>query len=193
MKFRNAEGSTPITDISGLIPEHIITQAQLNEWEKNNIITAQQKYLGRRRSRSFDTGFFRQVHCDMFDGTWDWAGKFRTCNYNLGVDFHQVPAEIKKLVDDVKYWLANKTFCILEQSVRLHHRLVHIHAFPNGNGRHARLVQDIFLFNNDHPLPGWPSQDIINKTSIRKDYIDCLRSADKNDYKPLLKFIKTLL
>jgi len=193
LKLRDIDGSTPIADCSGLIPGHITTQAQLNEWEKTNIIAAQKKYLARRRKYAFDSGFFRAVHRDMFDATWEWAGIFKKCNFNLGIDFHQVPVEMKKLSDDVKYWLKNETFGILEQSVRLHHRLVHIHAFQNGNGRHARLIQDIFLFNNEHPLPSWPSGEIIEKTDIRSRYIKALKSADKGGYLPLLKLIKGLM
>jgi Fic-DOC domain mobile mystery protein B len=193
LKFKDIDGSTSITDISCLIPAHISTQAQLNEWEKNNIISAQRQYLGRQRRYFYDTLLFRHVHRDMFNATWEWAGNFRTCNYNLGIDFHQVPVEMKKLADDLEYWLKNNIYDILEQSVRLHHRLLYIHAFPNGNGRHARLVQDIFLFNNNQSLPQWPSEKIINNSSIRKNYIDCLKSADKGDYKPLLEFIKRLL
>jgi len=192
LKFIDVEGSTPIADCSGLIPGHITTLAQLNEWEKNNIIAAQKKYLTRRRKHAFDSGFFRAVHRDMFDATWEWAGIFRKCNFNLGVDFHQIQIEIKKLSDDVKYWQDKKTFGLLEQSTRLHHRLVQIHAFQNGNGRHARLIQDIFLFNNNHPLPSWPSGEIIEKTDIRSRYIKALKSADEGEYKPLLKFIKKL-
>jgi Fic-DOC domain mobile mystery protein B len=192
LKFKDIDGSTPIADCSGLLPDHITTQAQLNEWEKNNIITAQKKYLGRRRKHAFDSDFFRAVHRDMFDDTWEWAGIFRKCNFNLGVDFCQIQIEMKKLSDDVKHWQEKLIFGVLEQSVRLHHRLVQIHAFQNGNGRHGRLVQDIFLFNNNHPLPEWPSGEIIEKTDIRNRYIKALHSADAGDYRPLLNLVTKL-
>jgi Fic-DOC domain mobile mystery protein B len=190
--LKQPENSTPLDDISGLIPSHITTKKQLDLWETENILKASQKHLGKKYRGEINQIWLKKVHHDMFDDTWEWAGIFRKNNLNLGIDFRQIPVEIKKLTDDVQYWSVNKTFGIFEQSVRLHYRLAHIHAFSNGNGRHARLIQDIFLYNNDHQRPRWPSEELISKSSIRKKYIECLKSADKNDYMPLLEFVKGL-
>ena len=127
----------------------------------------------------------------MFCQTWKWAGKFRQSNYNIGVDWHNIQEELKKLVDDVDFWQnQEKGLDVFAQSVRLHHRLVLIHPFVNGNGRHARLVSDIFLFSRNHKMPIWPSKELLEETDIRQKYIDALKVADKGDYGPLEKFTK---
>lgn len=129
----------------------------------------------------------------MFDETWKWAGVFRQIPLNIGTDWHNITVEAKKLADDLVYWETQKDMNLLEQSVRLHHRLVMIHPFINGNGRHARLASDIFLFSHDQTLPIWPDKVLIEKTEIRKEYIEALQAADKSDYQPLLIFTKKLI
>jgi Fic-DOC domain mobile mystery protein B len=191
--LKQPENSTPIGDISDLIPAHILTKKELDLWESENILKASRKYLGKKHRPGITTEWLKKVHRDMFDDTWKWAGNFRQSNLNIGIDRAHIAVEMKKLCDDVNYWNKNGTYSILEQSTRLHFRLAYIHAFPNGNGRHARLVQDIFLYYNDHGRPQWPSEELLRKSPIRKDYIDCLKSADKGDYKPLLEFIRKLL
>ena len=186
------EDSTLLSDISGLIPSHISTQEQLNEWEAGNIQNAVKKYLSKRVYLEITTAWLKKLHFHMFDDTWTWAGKFRTHNPNLGIDHKQINIELKKLTDDINYW-KKSNMNILEQSVRIHHKLVRIHPFPNGNGRHARLVADIFLFNNNHPLPQWPDEELIRKTTIREKYIKALKKADDLNYKPLINFTKSLL
>ena len=192
--FETIPGATPIEDVSDLIPTHIINRQELNEWEATNILKATRKYLARKRERKLSLDFFKEVHYEMFDQTWRWAGKFRQSNFNVGVDWHKIAEELKKLVDDFLFWkTAESKFDILSQSIRLHHRLVLIHPFINGNGRHARLVSDIFLFSNDHKIPIWPSNELIESSDIRKEYIEALKTADKGDCEPLEKFTKRLI
>jgi Fic-DOC domain mobile mystery protein B len=192
--FEPVEGATPIDDISELIPTHITTKAQLDEWEANNISSAVRKYLIKKKTKVITIEWIKQVHMDMFDETWKWAGKFRTRNINIGVDWHMVQEEVKKLIDDIDFWEENgKGLNLLEQSVRIHHRLVRIHPFLNGNGRHARLIADIFLFSHDHKLPIWPDEKLINSTDLRVTYIRALKDADKGNYSPLEKFTIKLI
>ena len=186
--IENVPGATPVDDISGLIPTHITTRSELNEWEAANILKAAIKYLTAKKIRMIDIAWLKKVHKDMFDETWSWAGKFRQSNFNLGADWHSIPEQIKMLVDDITHWGKNKG-----ASVRIHHRLVKIHPFLNGNGRHARLVADIYLFDHNQKLPIWPDQALIEESNIRKQYIYALQAADKGDYKPLEKFTDELL
>ncbi|OGC13535.1 hypothetical protein A2290_02325, partial [candidate division WOR-1 bacterium RIFOXYB2_FULL_36_35] len=116
-----------------------------------------------------------------------------TRNYNIGVAWDLILEQTKLLVDDIEYWHNAKEMTIFEQSLRIHHRLVKIHPFVNGNGRHARLVSDIFLFNNAHKLPNWPNAELINETNIREKYIEALRAADNADYDLLENFTRELL
>ena len=124
---------------------------------------------------------------------WKWAGEFRKSNYNLGVDWHNIQDQLKLLIDDLRYWGKENTFDLLHQSVRLHHRLVKIHPFVNGNGRQARLVADIFLFSKNQKLPTWPNKHLIEATELRQKYISALKSADKGDYEPLEEFTLKLI
>lgn len=192
--FDTPANATPVEDASGLIPTHITTKEQLNEWEVNNILKAAEKYLTKRLKRIITVDFIKKVHKDMFDDTWEWAGQFRKKDLSIGVDWHKIQIEVKKLADDIEFWGKGKSdLNIFEQSIRMHHRLVKIHPFLNGNGRHARMIADIFLFSCSHKMPIWPSHEIISSTDIRKRYISALNKADKNDYHPLEKFTKDML
>jgi len=192
--FEPIEGNTPIDDISGLIPTHITTKAELDEWEAANILKAVRKYLISGKKSVITVEGLKKVHKDMFDDTWEWAGKFRVKSTNVGVDPHHIREEIKKLVDDIDFWKKDKDgINLFEQSVRIHHRLVYIHPFENGNGRHARLVADIFLSSHGKKLPSWPDAQLIKKTDIRARYIKALKEADKGDYKPLEDLTRSLM
>ena len=99
---------------------------------------------------------------------------------------------ISSLCDDTVLWLE-----LLEESpdliaIRFHHRLVSIHPFPNGNGRHAREMANLLLKNIlKRPEFTWGIHNRFEAASIRKQYIESLQSADEGDYKPLLAFVRT--
>jgi Fic-DOC domain mobile mystery protein B len=190
--FHGAEDSTPIDDISGLIPGHISTKKELDVWEAENVLHAVSKYLSKKTAFELSEKTIKGVHKEMFGATWKWAGAFRRKVLNIGIAPEQIGVEIKKLIDDSKYWSENK-MQILEQAVRIHHRLVMIHPFENGNGRHARLVSDIILFTAGHAMPKWPDKDMVDNTDIRKEYIKALKEADKGDFDPLMKFTDNLI
>lgn len=192
MKFDYPEGATPLEpeEILDLIPIHISTHEQLNAWEQKNIISAEKWARGKKDIISVH--FIKQLHKQMFNETWKWAGTFRRSGKNIGVNWHTVPAELKKLCDDVIYQLKNKSFSDDEIAVRLHHRLVWIHAFPNGNGRHARLMADLLIMQLGHTRFSWGmNQDLCKATPIRKQYIDALRLADQGDYSKLIIFARS--
>jgi Fic-DOC domain mobile mystery protein B len=191
--LEDVPGATPIGDISDLIPSHITTRSELNEWEAANILKAVKKYLSEKQGISIDIPWLKRVHKDMFDESWKWAGKFRQKNLSLGIEWHNINNETKKLVDDIAYWKQTKLLSIFAQSVRIHHRLVQIHPFVNGNGRHARLVSDIFLFNNSSPLPKWPTNELIERSDVRDRYITALKDADSGMYTTLERFTAELM
>ncbi|MFC1511203.1 mobile mystery protein B [Candidatus Margulisiibacteriota bacterium] len=192
--IENIPGATPIDDLSGLIPSHITTRQQLNEWEAANILQAVKKYLTRRKELKVSLEWLKEVHQTMFGETWEWAGKIRQKDYNLGIDWHNIPEQMKMLIDDLRHWQTEgPDLSVFSQSVRLHHRLVKIHPFVNGNGRHARLVADIFLFAGNRQLPDWPDKELIVAGGIRQQYIAALQSADKGDFRPLEKFTARLI
>jgi Fic-DOC domain mobile mystery protein B len=188
------EGATPVEDVSELVPTHILNRAELNEWESANILKAARRYMTIKKPPKITIDWLKKIHKEMFDETWRWAGILRKKNYNLGADWHQIQDELKRLVDDIEYWGQKKDkINFFEQSVRIHHRLVKIHPFVNGNGRHARLVADIFLAANGHKLPEWPEAKLIEGTDIRKKYIKALQEADRGNYNPLERFTGALI
>ncbi len=190
MKLSNQEGATPINEdeAAELIPDHITTQRELNEWESQNIQLAVNWGLSRKRSAILTVDFIKELHRKMFDETWTWAGQFRRSDKNIGVAWEQIPVEIHKLLDDTGYWLNESVFHVRETAIRLHHRVVAVHPFVNGNGRHARLLADILLFNHDLPRIDWGTTNLDTDGTVRRRYLNALRAADEGDYGPLLSY-----
>ena len=77
----------------------------------------------------------------MFGDVWRWAGAYRLAQRNIGVEARMIPESIGQLIGDARYWVDKGVYAVDECCVRFHHRLVAIHPFPNGNGRHARWPQ----------------------------------------------------
>lgn len=139
-------GATPLDadELACLIPTHITTQGELNEWEQLNIVQGE-AWARRQRKDILDEAFVRQLHKQMFGETWSWAGSFRTSDKNIGVEWQQIGVKLRNLLDDVRYQIDNATYPPDEIATRFHHRLVSIHPFPNGNGRHARVMADLLV------------------------------------------------
>jgi len=174
-----------------LIPTHITTQADLNEWEQANILEAVQWAFAHRRSDYLSMAFLFELHRKMFDQTWKWAGKARTTAKNIGVDPAEIRPKLLDLLRDAESWVTHQTHAVDEIAARFHHRLVQIHPFPNGNGRHARLSADVLLVSLGRPRFSWGSDDLSAKGVARDAYISALRDADRGNIKPLLAFVRT--
>jgi Fic-DOC domain mobile mystery protein B len=194
MDFAYPPGATPLNpqEIQGLIPTHITTRAELDRWEQDNINEALSWVENHRHRDILTESFMKQLHMKMFCHVWKWAGAFRQSEKNIGVTWHKISIELKLLCDDVRYWIEKKTFPEDEIAARFHHRLVSIHLFANGNGRHARLMADILLETIFHrPLFTWGSANLIRAGDDRKRYIESLVAADRSDYTALLKFVRS--
>lgn len=188
-------GSTPLEldEIEKLIPKHIKLQSELNEWEQLNILQAN-LWLKRQKTDliNFTTiKFCKLLHKRMFDKTWRWAGEFRKTDKNIGIDWLQISVSLKILFDDLMYQINNKTYTTDEIAVRFHHRLVYIHAFVNGNGRHARVATNFLLTILEQDLFNWGRNDLVFQNETRNKYIKALQAADKGDYKSLLIFVRS--
>ena len=139
IKFEYPQGATPINDVSGLKLSWVNTQGQLNRVEAENISYAIEKYLLKPVAMPvswFNVLDLKKIHKAMFFQVWDWAGSFRNFQTIPGVKFYQIQNTLKDLCDDVLFW--NSEGCemtFIEQAARIHHRLVYIHPFANGNGR----------------------------------------------------------
>jgi len=194
MKFEYPVGATPLDpdEAAGLIPS-ISTQGELNELEKANIKIgiewAEKSRLLKRDLLTF-SGLLR-LHKELFGNVWSWTGSQRISEKGIGVAPHRVGQDVAQLCGDTQYWIKNKTYEWNEIAVRFHHRLVFIHPFNNGNGRLARIAADLLLTYNSCPSFTWGAGDLITESDVRKNYIDALKQADRGDYAPLLRFVRT--
>lgn len=133
--------------------------------------------------------FIKLLHQKMYQDVWKWAGEFRNTNKNIGVDKWQIPTALKSLMDDAKYWHQSKFYSPEEFTIRLKHRLVSIHCFPNGNGRHSRLYADIVIQHIfKQTIFTWGVN--INNSDIdtRLVYLNALKAADLGNVNPLIQF-----
>ena len=185
-------GATPLDadELASLIPGHITTQGELNEWEQLNILQGE-TWARKQRKGILDESFVRQLHRQMFGETWRWAGEFRKSDKNIGVDWLKIGVELRQLLDDVRYQIDHATYPPDEIAVRFHHRLVSIHPFPNGNGRHARLMADLLAEQLGRPRFTWGSSSLADASETRRNYIAALQAADARDYAPLIAFARS--
>ena len=186
------DGQTPLTpeEMEGLIPSYITLRGELNEAEQANIVEAQDWASARKRD-VLGQGFLNTLHKRLFGNVWKWAGKFRTSGKNIGVDAYRIVTELQNLIDDTKFWIEHGTYEPDEIAARFHHRLVYIHPYPNGNGRHARLATDLLLTSMGRSPFSWGSENLTNASETRAQYIAALQAADGHDYEPLFRFVRS--
>jgi Fic-DOC domain mobile mystery protein B len=189
-----SDGNTPLypEDIADLIP-NLATKEELNEWERENILLARERAVGDRTSAAdiVSDEYVRKLHGKMFDQTWKWAGEYRRTEKNIGVPFREIRERLMALFGDVRYWIENSTYSPDEIAVRFHHRLVLIHPFPNGNGRHGRLIADLLAMKLGRPAFSWGSDNLVKEGEARNKYLEAIRAADSGDIQPLLNFARS--
>ena len=194
MNIQYPSGATPLDpdEMAGLKIKHITTREELNRFEQDNINEALEWLEVRRKSDILTEKFIKTLHQKMFGKVWRWAGSFRCSGKNIGVDWSQISASLHMLLQDVRHWINHKTYPADEVAVRFHHKLVWIHMFPNGNGRHARLMTDVLLKSvlKQEPFT-WNMKDIDTGDRVRDFYLNALRKADKHDYSMLLDFVRS--
>ena len=190
--FTSDDNSTPLTpeEREGLKPRWITLRSELNELETRNISDAEAWLISAKPKDILNDTFLMKLHKKMFGQVWKWAGEYRTTERNIGVAPYQIPVKLKALFDDVKFWVENQTFPHTEIAVRLHHRLVLIHPFPNGNGRVSRLMADLLMQQMGEERLYWGDGNLVDITDLRKRYIDALHDAAAGNYSALLDFVR---
>ncbi|MGH7570851.1 MAG: mobile mystery protein B [Gemmatimonadota bacterium] len=178
-----------LDESDGLIPGHISTRDELNEWEAANILEAEGWAFERTMPDILSILFLKRLHSKMFGKTWTWAGEFRHSEKNIGISWEQIPIALRDLCDDARYWIDKEVYGLDETAARFHHRLTQIHPFANGNGRHARIMTDLLLTTNGGRRFAWGRGDLNRTGDVRERYISVLRAADDLDYDPLLEFL----
>jgi len=198
LEIEYEEGQTPLDgdEKEGLLISSITTRGELDEWEQRNIEEAVRWTIERRRrftaAEILSEDFICDLHKRMLSSVWDWAGCFRNTNKNLGVDKYQIAVELRMLIDDCKYWVENKTFEADEIAVRFKHRIVSIHCFANGNGRHSRLIADIIVEKIfEREVFTWGGKNLLPVGEHSSKYLTALRAADKGNYTLLVEFARS--
>lgn len=186
------DGATPLDpdEMEGLKHKHVTTRGELDELEQSNIQEGLQWLSTARIVQVLSDEFALVLHRRLFGGVWSWAGSIRRTEKNIGIDPLHIRVALRTLMDDVRYWRQNNTYQPKEAAVRLHHRLVFIHPFANGNGRHARILADTVLKRvyGEGPIDWAGGQDLQKMNDRRNAYIAALRSADRGDFGPLFDF-----
>ncbi|MGS0527182.1 mobile mystery protein B [Zobellia nedashkovskayae] len=195
LEFDYKDGQTPLDEEEkeGLKIKSITTQGELDEFEQLNIEKAVEWTIHSKFKveNILTEKFIKNLHKRMYSDVWKWAGQFRKTEKNIGIPWTQIGIELKNLLYDTKYWIDNNTFPPEEIAIRFKHRIVSIHCFPNGNGRHSRMMADIIMesiFGNE--IFNWHQSNMVKANETRKQYIKALIEADNGNFKKLIKFAK---
>jgi len=196
LNIENIEDQTPLNEEEkeGLIIKNLTTRGELNQHEQLNIEKAIIWLVHRNfsKDRILSEDFIKALHRRMFGDVWEWAGTFRKTDKNLGVEWAFIGIELRKLLDDTTYWIDCNIFGHDEIAIRFKYKLVKIHCFHNGNGRHSRLMADIVI---EKILGGevfsWKKFNVMKPDKIRKEYIQALHQADQGLIDPLIHFARS--
>lgn len=196
LDYELIHGQTPLEpeESEGLRITTITQRKQLDEFEQQNILQAIRWTMSTKfeKDEILSEAFIKALHKKMYGEVWTWAGKFRQTNKSIGVDYFDIPVRLKTLLDDCTYWIKHNVYKDPDEiAVRFKHGIVAIHCFSNGNGRHSRLIGDLIsqkIFGR--PVFTWGSASLVQTGTQRKEYIQCLRAADANDFLPLIAFAR---
>ena len=186
------DGHTPVDDddLVYLKLSYVTTRGELNAAEQRSILAA----IAQRRQPGVDVllsdTYLKSLHKDMFNEVWTWAGKYRTRETSPGIDPAQISVAIRNLVEDAHVWVRNGQAPTDEIGVRFHHRLVWIHPFPNGNGRHSRQAANYLVTALGRPAFSWGVGLEVETPELRSRYLTALRLADRGDLSELLDFAR---
>ncbi|MBF8964116.1 mobile mystery protein B [Pontibacter sp. FD36] len=196
LEYAYLDGQTPLDEEEkeGLLLKTITSHGELDEFEQLNIEKAIAWTMNTRFKKDaiLTEKFIKTLHKRMFGEVWKWAGEFRRSEKNIGVAWVRIGMELKYLLDDTAFWVEQGTYPPDEIAIRFKHRLVNIHCFPNGNGRHSRIMADIIMesiFGKDAFT--WNRSNMVKADATRKAYIAAIRAGDKGDIAPLLQFAKS--
>ena len=178
-------------DRRGLIPAYIATRGDLFEAEQSNIANALLRRRPPRPEQLLDDRYLRDLHAAMFGEVWEWAGRYRTVETNIGVAPHRIAGDVALLVGDAGAWIEYGTYRPDELAVRFHHRLVAIHPFPNGNGRHGRVAADYLVRGLGGEPFSWGARADLDTDELRAAYRHALQRADADQIADLLAFARS--
>ena len=178
-------------ELEGLLPSHLVSRSQQNEWEQQNIEAALLWLSRQRRPRPLEEAWLRRLHREMFGQSWRWTGQYRSSGKSIGADWRQIRMQVPALLADMAYQVEHRVEPVDQIAVRFHHRLVSIHPFPNGNGRHSRLIADVLIEKLGAPRFSWGgSSSLVDASALRQQYVAALQQADRGEISALLAFAR---
>jgi Fic-DOC domain mobile mystery protein B len=157
----------------------VTTRADLNAAEQGNIDKGAAWARRARKPDLLSVEFVLQLHKHMFGEVWSWAGRYRRTERSIGIAPDMIGVQTSQLMGDAACWLERKTYAPTQLAVRVHHRLVVIHPFPNGNGRHARMLADLVLRRLGEPALSWGGGSLRDVNDLRRVQVEALRRADR--------------
>jgi len=190
-EFTGGETHLDPDEIEGLRIPFITTRAELDEHEQVNIQRAR-IWLNKSTRKPADLltdTFVKRLHKEMYSEVWKWAGQFRRTEKNIGVDPVRIATDLRQLLDDARFWVEHATYPPDEIAIRVKHRIVCIHCFANGNGRHSRLIADLIVSSLGQALFTWGAYSEM--PDVRERYFEALRKADRGDITVLLAFARS--
>jgi Fic-DOC domain mobile mystery protein B len=194
--LQEPDNATPLDpgEREGLLQSWVTSRSDLNEAEQDNIVKGA-AWARRRRSRTvadlLSDDFAKTLHKQILGEVWKWAGTYRQTERNIGIEAYRISAEMPAMFADARYWVDQATYPPDEIAVRLHHRLVAIHPFPNGNGRHARLMADLLIERLGGQPFSWGGGSLVDVSTLRAQYVAALQAADGHDMSPLIVFARS--
>jgi Fic-DOC domain mobile mystery protein B len=194
--FQEPEDATPLepSEREALLQSWVTHRSDLNEAEQENIVKGAawaRRRRGLKAADVLDEEFAKTLHKQIFGDVWKWAGTYRQTERNIGIEAYRIPADVPALFADVRYWIEHNTYPPDEIAIRLHHRLVAIHPFPNGNGRHARLMADLLIERLGGQPFSWGGGSLADVGTLRTRYVAALQAADGHDIGPLIAFARS--
>lgn len=193
LEYKDAQTPLDEDEKEGLLVKSITTHGELDEHEQLNIEKAVQWTLQTKLTTKqiLNEEFIKKLHKRMLGDVWSWAGEFRKSEKNIGGDWRRIGTDLKNLLDDTEYWIEHETYPPEELTIRFKHRLVNIHCFPNGNGRHSRIMADIIIESVfEKNVFTWHNSNMVTADETRKKYISAIREADQGNIEPLIHFAR---
>jgi Fic-DOC domain mobile mystery protein B len=194
LEYQDGQTTLEEEEREGLRIPTITSHTELDEYEQLNIQIAEEWLITKnlKADKVLTEGFIKLLHKKMYSDVWKWAGQFRKTEKNIGVKWISIGIELKALLDDTNFWIEQEIYPIDEIALRFKHRLVSIHCFPNGNGRHSRLMADVLIEKVfKQPRFSWGRTSMLDLSVNRSNYINALQDADKNNMVPLSIFARS--
>ncbi|KEF94906.1 hypothetical protein K883_05330 [Mycobacterium sp. TKK-01-0059] len=196
-------GETPLPhdELSALLPEVVevlgdpVTRADVYDLEQALQGQLQEEFMAAAIDGSLPLDelltdyFVRDLHARMYGPIWEWAGKWRRLELNIGVAPERIAVELRESLGTIAYrWEHTEDWSAHELGIAVHAETVRIHPFVDGNGRTTRFLADLVFVAAQDPAELRYDWDLDKPV-----YIGLLRAYDGHrDVNELATFVKSV-